>query len=333
MKTITLKEIAQKVGVSVATVSRALNYPEKLNPETLNKITEIIRSTNYVPNRVAQRLRSKKTPRKVIGVILADIQNPFYVDVLRGIEEITYSNEFTLFIGEFSQEHDKEKMYLEKMKSELVDGLIISPSSETDQDVIRLAKNGMPIVCVDRGLKGVSVDVVLVDNKKGAFEAVEYLIQRGYKRIAYIGGLPQIPTTIQRKEGYEEAHRKYNIPIDPDLIQLGDSKIESGKKLTEKLLKLPNPPDALFTGNNLITLGALETIYKMGLKIPDDIAIIGFDDMYWAEFLNPPLTAVRQPGYEIGKRAAELLFQRLKEPDRPHVKLILETQLVKRKSC
>lgn len=333
MKTVTLKEIAQKAGVSVATVSRALNYPEKLDPETLSKINEIIKSTNYIPNRVAQRLRSKKLPRKVAGVILADIQNPFYIDVLRGIEEVAYSFGFTLFIGEFSQEREKEKMYLEKMKSELVDGLIISPSSETDQDVIKLAKSGMPIVCVDRGLKGANVDVVVVDNKRGAFEAVEYLIQRGYRRIAYIGGLPEIPTTIQRKEGYEEALRKYNIPIDPDLIQLGDSKIESGKKLTEKLLKLPDPPDALFTGNNLITLGALETIYKMNLKIPDDIAIIGFDDMYWAEFLNPPLTAVRQPGYEIGKRAAELLFQRLKEPNRPYVKLVLETQLIKRKSC
>jgi len=333
MKTITLKEIAQKAGVSVATVSRALNHPEKLDSETLEKIKQVIKNTNYIPNRVAQRLRTKKSPRKLIGVLLADIQNPFYIDILRGIEEIAYSLGFTIFIGEFSQESDKEKMYLEKMKSELIDGLIVAPSSEEDPEVIKIIKGGLPVVCVDRTLKNVPVDAVLVDNKKGAFEAVEFLIQRNYKKIAYIGGLPQIPTTIQRKEGYEEALKKYNIPINPEFIQLGDSKIESGKKLTEKLLKLPNPPDALFTGNNLLTLGALETIYKFNLKIPNDIAIIGFDDMPWAEFFNPPLTAVRQPGYEIGKRAAELLFQRLMEPNRPHIKLILETQLIIRKSC
>lgn len=333
MKTITLKDIAERAKVSIATVSRAINHPDKVDDETLIKIRHAIKDLNYVPNRVAQRLRVKRGNRKLIGVLLADIQNPFYVDILRGIEEVAYSKGFTIFIGEFSQERDKEKMYLEKMKSELIDGLIVAPSSEVDQDVIEIVKSGLPVVCVDRGLKGVEVDSVLVDNRKGAYEAVEYLISLGYRRIAYIGGLPQIPTTIQRLEGYKEALLRHNIPIDQNLVQLGDSKIESGGALAEKLLTMSNPPDALFTGNNLITLGALRAIYKLGLRIPDDVAIIGFDDMFWAEFLNPPLTAVYQPGFEIGRRAAELLFLRLSNPKRPHVRVILEPKLIKRKSC
>ncbi len=328
-----LKEVAEKAGVSVATVSRVLNDRRYINSETRLKVEKAIKQLNYRPNRVAQRLRLKDGQRKLIGLLVPDIQNPFYVDVIRGVEETAYARDHAVFVGNFAQDEGKEKMYLDIMKSESIDGLIVAPSHEKDSEVTNLVNSGLPIVCVDRGLSEVDVDVVLVDNRKGAFDAVEYLIQKGYKRIAYIGGLPQIPTTMQRKEGYEDALRKYGLPIDTDLICFGDSKHESGKKLTAELLNLPNPPQALFTGNNLITLGALETIHNRKLRIPQDIAIVGFDDMYWSISLNPPLTAVRQPGFEIGKRAAEMLFQKVKEPDRPPVKLMLKTELIKRESC
>lgn len=328
-----LKEVAKKAGVSVATVSRVLNNRKYINTETRQKVEKAIKHFNYKPNRVAQRLRLKDGQRKLIGLLVPDIQNPFYVDVVRGVEETAYARDHAVFVGNFAQDEQKEKMYLNIMKSESIDGLIAAPAHEKDSEVVELVKAGLPIVCVDRGLSDVDVDVVLVDNRKGAFDAVEYLIQCGHKRIAYIGGLPQIPTTMQRKEGYEDALRKYGLPVDPKLIRFGDSKHESGKKLTEELLELSKRPTALFTGNNLITLGALETIHNHKLKIPQDIAIVGFDDMYWSISLNPPLTAVRQPGFEIGKRAAEMLFQRVKEPDRSPVKLLLRTELIKRESC
>lgn len=328
-----LKDVAKIAGVSTATVSRVLNDAESVNPLTRAKVEKTIKELNFKPSRVAQRLRIRDGKKRIIGLVVPDIQNPFYVDVVRGVEELASLKDYAVFVGNFAQEEEKEKMYLNLMKSESVDGLIVAPSNEKDDEVMKLVKEGLPIVCVDRGLSEMDVDVVLVDNMKGAFDAVEFLIQSGYKRIAYIGGLPQIPTTIHRQNGYEDALKKYGIPIDSELIRFGDSKHESGKIITEELLNLQNRPTALFTGNNLITLGALETIHNRKLKIPQDIAIIGFDDMYWSISLNPPLTAVRQPGYEIGKRAAEILFQKVKEPDRKPVKLILRTELIKRESC
>lgn len=328
-----LKEVAKRANVSVATVSRAINYPKKVDPSTLSRINKIIREVNYKPNRVAQRLRVKDGHRKIIGLLVPDIQNPFYVDVVRGVEDYAYSRNYALLMSNFAQSKDKEKMYLDIMLSESVDGLIVAPYDEYDKEVISLVEAGIPIVCVDRGLADIPVDVILVDNEKGAYDAVSLLIKKGHKRIAYVGGLPSIPTTQHRKDGYIKALRKNNISIDENLIKFGDSKSESGKKITGELLKMKNPPTAFFAGNNLITLGALETIHTMKLRIPEDVAIVGFDDMPWAISLNPPLTAVKQPGYDIGKQAAGLLYQRIMEPDKLTAKTILNTVLVIRSSC
>lgn len=152
-------------------------------------------------------------------------------------------------------------------------------------------------------------------------------------RIAYISGLVTLPTSRQREEGYKKALEEYGIPLEESLIRIGDSKYESGMNLTRELLSMKNPPDAIFAGNNLMTLGALETIHKMGFRIPKDIAIVGFDDMIWSNSLNPPLSAVRQPAWEIGKRAGELLIQRIEEPGRACIRMILKTELMKRSSA
>jgi LacI family transcriptional regulator/LacI family repressor for deo operon, udp, cdd, tsx, nupC, and nupG len=328
-----LKEVARKAKVSIATVSRALNHPNKVEKSTLLRINKIVREINYKPNRVAQRLRIKDGHKKIIGLLVPDIQNPFYVDVIRGVEDYAYSRNCALLVSNFAQSKEKEKLYLEIMKSESVDGLIVAPFDENDEDVKSLVNEGMPIVCVDRGLSDISVDVIVVDNEKGAYDAVNLLIKKGHKRIAYIGGLPQIPTTHQRKNGYIKALENKKINVDEDLIRFGNSKQESGKDITKKLLKLNQPPTAIFTGNNLITLGALETIHAMKLRIPQDIAIVGFDDMPWAISLNPPLTAVKQPGYDIGKQAAGLLYQRILEPDKLTAKTMLNTELIVRNSC
>lgn len=328
-----LKEVAAKAKVSIATVSRALNSPNKVDPSTLARINKVIKDVNYKPNRVAQRLRIKEGHRKIIGLLVPDIQNPFYVEVVRGVEDYAYSRNYALLMSNFAQSKDKEKMYLDIMKSESVDGLIVAPYDEYDQEVIALVNSGIPIVCVDRGLADVPVDVILVDNEKGSFDAVNLLIKKGHKRIAYIGGLPSIPTSQTRKDGYLRALKQNDIAVDENLIKFGDSKHESGRKIASQLLKLKNPPTAIFAGNNLITLGALETIHTLNLAIPEDVAIIGFDDMPWAISLNPPLTAVKQPGYDIGKHAAGLLYQRIMEPDRLPAKTMLNTELVIRNSC
>lgn len=332
-KIVGLNEVAEKAGVSIATVSRVMNNNPKVNLETRLKVQQVIKELKYQPNRVAKRLRNKNASSNLLGVVIPDIQNPFYVEVFRGIEDVAYENKYALIMCNFSQDEKKEKLYLDILQSESIDGMIVAPTNEHDQKVIELVKKGLPIVCVDRGLIGVDVDVVLVENRNGAFAAVDHLAKSGYQRIAYISGLPQIPSSRQREQGYLEALAANNLPLDRDLIKYGDSRHESGVKLCEALLNLPNPPDAIFTGNNLITLGALETIHKRRLHIPKDVAIIGFDDMYWSISLNPPLTAVRQPAYEIGKRAAEQLIMRIHDPTRPTVSMILKTELMIRSSC
>jgi DNA-binding LacI/PurR family transcriptional regulator len=331
-KIVSLSKVAEKAGVSTATVSRVINNSPSVNPETRLKVQQVIKELKYSPNRVAQRLRNRNVSSNLLGVLIPDIQNPFYVEVLRGIEDVAYENKYALIMCNFAQDQRKEMLYLDILQSESIDGLIAAPTNEHDQKVINLVRKGLPIVCVDRGLSGVDVDVVLVENRVGAFSAVDHLAKSGYKRIAYISGLPQIPSSQQREQGYLDALVANGLPIDRNLIKYGDSRHESGVKLCEELLNLPDSPDAIFAGNNLITLGALETIHKKGLKIPGQVAIIGFDDMYWSISLNPPLTAVRQPAYEIGKRAAEQLILRIKDPTRSTVSVILKTELMIRSS-
>ena len=320
-------------GVSVATVSRVLNSDEVVKYETKIKVMNAIKKLDYSPNRVAQRLRATKKSSKIFGLLIPDIQNPFYVDVIRGIENYAYANNSAVVIGNFSQEVKKEKLYIDILKSEAVDGFIVAPSNEKDVYIKDLIKEGFPIVCIDRGLKDTEVDLVKVDNQRGAFNAIEHLIKLGHTRIGFVTGNKLIPTTLERLAGYEEAMKKYNLPLDQGIIVGKKSDYESGAELTAYLLNLPNPPTAIFTGNNLLTLGALETIHSRGLNIPVDVAIIGFDDVYWSTSLNPPLTAVKQPGYEIGRRSCELLIQRIQASDRPVASIILKTELMIRKSC
>lgn len=327
-----LKDVAKLAGVSTATVSRVLNGTDVVNEETKRRVHDAIKELDYQPSRVAQRLRNQLGSSKLIGLLLPDIQNPFYTEVIQGVESTAYSNNYSVIICNFSQDEKKEREYLDILKSENIDGLIVAPVNDHDHKVTELVKSGMPIVCVDRSLSTVDVDQVVVDNFNGALEAVSYLLNSGHTKIAHIGGIFNISTTQQRYNGYIQAFVKKGLKADDSLVRFGDSKYESGCKIAGEMLDGKNPPTALFTGNNLITLGALEAIHERGLRIPEDISIIGFDDMYWAKSLNPPLSSVRQPGQEIGKRATELLFQRIEDQSRPKVRLTLKTELIIRKS-
>ncbi len=327
-----LKDVANKAGVSIATVSRVINNAPNISDETRLRVRKAMKALNFRPSRIAKRLRSKSVSGNLVGILVPDISNPFYIDVLTGIEDFLHSHQYLLIMCNFSQNAEKEKMYVDALVSESVDGLIVAPAHENDEKIIALEKDNIPFVCIDRGLKDVNADVVLVDNEKGAYEAISFLLKQNYRKIAYISGLPEIPTSRQRETGYRKALEEFGVPYRKELVKYGDSGMQSGIRLAGELLSQELRPDAIFTGNNLITLGALETIMKTGLRIPEDIAIIGFDDMPFSGTLNPPLTAVRQPAYEIGRRAAELLYQRILEPDRPNVQILLNTELIIRKS-
>ena len=329
----TLKDVAQKAGVSVSTVSRVINEEPLVKDRTREVVEAAIDELGYMPNRVAQRLRSIIAKNKLIGLVVPDIQNPFYVDVVRGVEEAAYRQNFAVMIGNFDQTEEKEKIFLEILQSESIDGLIVAPSRGRDIHIRKVIENGYPVVCIDRGLVGIDVDVVKVNNEEGAAGAIDYLIGLGHTRIAHITGHPSIPTTRERVAGYEAAMAGRGIEIDPDLVRNSDSSYQSGADLMQELLDLEAPPTAVFTANNLLTLGALKTIHEAGLDIPNDISIVGFDDMYWSVSLNPPLTAVRQSGYDIGSRAADLLLQKIAHPNRATSSVVLDTELMVRQSC
>ena len=332
VRRIVIKDIARMCNVSPQTVSRVLNNSDSVNDETRRRVLKAIKDLKYQPSRVAKRLRSKSVSSHLFGVLIPDIQNPFYVDVLRGIEDTAYKNNYAIILCNYGQDEKKEIMYLDILRSEAIDGLIAAPVNENDQRLKEIIKNGLPVVCVDRGLAGIDVDIVWVDNEEGAFNAVSHLVKSGYKRISYISGLTTIPSSRMREQGYRRALENNGL-FYPELIKRGNSSYESGVKLCAELLAMAHPPDALFTGNNLITLGALETIHKYKKRIPQDVAIVGFDDMFWSSSLNPPLTAVRQPAYEIGKRAGELLIQRINDPQRPCIQMTLNAELIIRSSC
>jgi len=328
-----LTDVARRAKVSIATVSRVINNSEKVVPETRAIVQRVMEELGYQPNRVARRLRQKGGRRHLLGLILPDIQNPFFAEVARGVEDVAYANQFAVLLCNSDENLKKEAFYLDVMRAESVDGVILPPIAERDSAVLKLAQSGMPVVSVDRALNSTTIDTVEVDNFQGAFEAVEHLIKIGHKRIGLIAGRANLSTSRDRRRGYEEALAAARLPLRPELVRVGDNKQASGGTLTEELLNEPSPPTALFVSNNLMAVGALEAIHRRKLKVPDDVALIGFDDLPWAEALDPPLTVVRQPAYEVGRAAAEMLLKRLGNPDLPAAWLRLRPRLILRKSC
>jgi DNA-binding LacI/PurR family transcriptional regulator len=328
-----LAEVAKLAGVSTATVSRVVNRSTLVNEETRARVEQAIEKLGYRPSRVARRLRVEGGRSGLVALLIPDIQNPFFADVARGVEDVARGEGYTVLIGNSDEDAEKEARYLEVMRAESVDGVILPPTSGRDAAALDLARSGLPLVCLDRRLTRAKVDTVVIDNARGAYDAVEHLIALGHRRIGFIEGRPEISTSQERLEGYRRAMADQGLSLDPTLVRVGDSRQPSGQRLAAELLDAPDRPSALLVGNNLMTLGALAAIHERGLRIPRDVAIIGYDDMPWAPALDPPLTAVRQPGYELGGRAMELLLQRIRDPKRSTTVVVLEPELVVRRSC
>ena len=328
-----LTDVAKRANVSIATVSRVINNSDKVVAETRELVNKAMSDLGYKPSRVARRLRQKGGVRHLLGLIIPDIQNPFFAEMARGVEDVAYAHKFAVMLCNSDEDLKKEAFYLDVLQAESVDGLILPPINERDPVVLEFVERGVPVVTVDRSLAHRSIDKVEVDNHRGAYEAVEHLIRLGHQRIGLIAGRMNVSTSRERRLGYEDALAAHKLPLNPHFIRSGDFKQASGRAIADELLSLPVPPTALFVLNNLMTVGALETIHRRKLQIPRDIAIIGFDDLPWAEALDPPLTVVRQPAYEVGQAAAELLLKRLEEPDRAETHLKLRPRLIIRKSC
>ncbi len=327
-----LVEVARRARVSTSTVSRTINQTGKISLKTQEHVRRVMRELGYKPNRVARRLRAGGKCH-LIGLIIPNIQNPFFADLARGVEDVAYRNNFAVLLCNYDEDAAKEQFYLDVMEAESVDGIILPPASEQDPGVLAVARRGIPVVCVDRSVRHAAIDKVEIDNERGAFEAVDHLLQKGHRRIGLVSGPDDSSTGHARLLGYQFAHAKAGVAVAPELIRFGDFRQESGRNLVAALLDLPEPPTALFVCNNLMMIGALETIFARGLSIPRQIALIGFDDLPLAAVFTPPLTVVRQPAYEVGRSAVELLLKRFAEPTRPTTSVRLLPELVVRGSC
>lgn len=296
------------------------------------RVLEAVERLNYQPNRAAQRLRSQVN--SVIGLVISDIENPFFTSIVRGVEDVAYDNQMTVILCSTDEDPVKQERRLEVMAKERVAGLIIAPAhGDSLASLHKLHQSGMPIVLLDRYIGSGELDGVMVDNVEGAYTATRHLIAQNRRRIALVNGDSRIKTFEDRLKGYRMALAEANIPFDDDLVTEVDPKIERSQKATLRLLQREPRPDAIFASNNLITVGVLKAIRQLKLKIPEEVALVGFDDMPWSSELCPPVTSVAQPTYELGKEAGRLLIRRLQDPGGFQQTIVLHTRLIVRESC
>jgi LacI family transcriptional regulator len=320
----TIYDVARRSGVSPATVSRVLSGRRNVDPELSEKVRTAVAELGYRPNGVARNLRKAST--NLWAVVISDIENPFFTSLVRGLEDVAQTEGYHVVLCNSDEDPAKEAAYASAVLTEQMAGVVISPTSTADGvELLDGAKT--PMVLIDRRVEGVEADTVLVDNEHGAAEGVKHLIDGGYERIACITGPRKVSTAMDRLAGYRSALRGAGIRYDKDLVRHADFREAGGFAAMESLLDLPEPPEALFVTNNLMTVGALECLAKRGLRAPDDIAIVGFDDIPWADLVVPSLTTVAQPTYELGRTAGLLLKDRIASPGRPPSTVTLRTEL------
>jgi LacI family transcriptional regulator len=323
-----IKDVADKAGVSIATVSRVLNNNPRVKASLRERTLRAISDLGYQPSGIARNMRSQSV--RVIGLVISDIQNPFFTSLVRAVEDVAYENQYTVLLCNSDEDIQKEQLYVDVLSRERVAGVIIVP---TGKDCCSPLLNlRMPVVMADRIVPGITTDAVVLDNVAGAYAATQHLIELGHRRIGLVGAPVGVSVGIERRKGYEKALRANKIKLDESLIHAGNFKEQGGYEATRALLERDPRPTAIFAVNNLMTMGAFQAISEKGLRVPDDISMIGFDDMPWLALLTPPLTAVRQPTYEIGAQAARLLFARLQDNSLPIQKRVMKPELIIRGS-
>jgi LacI family transcriptional regulator len=305
----TIVDVARAAGVSTATVSRVLNNHPQVDPRLAATVLQAVKDLGYRPSRVARSLRTRRN--RVWALIISDIRTgPFFGDVVRGVEDVAYEAGYSLFLCNTDEDLAKEASYIELAVAENVGGVILTPSGPRT-DLSPLVNFGIPVVLVDRTLPAQQADSVLVDNVSGACEAVSHLLAGGYKRIACITGPLTTTTGYQRQVGYHKALKEAGVAPDESLVREADFRQLGGQLAMLELLDQDPRPDAVFVTNHLMTIGVLQAITQAKLAIPADIAVVSFDDMPWSALLQPPLTAVAQPAYDLGVESARLLLSRL----------------------
>jgi len=337
MSRTTLKVLAKKLNLSASTVSRALNDSPEISDATKRKVVEVALALDYHPNILARGLINKQT--KIIGVIVPEITHNFFSLAISGISGVAYDAGYVIMLCESNESYDREIINTRALLSNQIAGLIVSISQETKihDHFEYLQRIGVPLVFFDRVCDSLNTSRIVVDDYGGAFKAVEYLIKKGKKRIAHLGGTEHLSISRDRFTGYLDALHTYGIPFDKDLVYYCGFQEENGVKGMQVLFELEEHPDAVFAVNDPVAIGAYEVIKNRGLRIPDDISVVGFSNNPVAALLNQPLTTIEQPAFKLGKRAAIILLEQIvakteKRIYKP-VREVLETKLIIRCSA
>ncbi|WP_078430034.1 LacI family DNA-binding transcriptional regulator [Alkalihalobacterium alkalinitrilicum] len=331
---ITMDEVAKRAGVSKTTVSRIINGNfQHVHEDTKEKVLKIINELNYRPNALAKSLKQMKT--NVIGIVLSNLQNPFWSSVLQGVEDTCHSNGYNLMICNSNDNSKLEQEHIEGLQMKQVDGIIVNPTMKNKQLFQSIIDREYPIIAINRKIEDVPLDTVVVDNIKGSELAMEHFIELGKSSIAIIVYPPDgISPREERLQGYKSALINHGHTINEKYILIVEEKKGAAKEEIKKALTSKEPPDAIFSTNNMMTLEILEGIKELGMSVPQDVSLIGYDETVWSKHLAPPLTTVNQPSYEMGKLAAEKLINLLNTKQKAEPKVTqLQPNLIIRESC
>ena len=325
----TMNDVARAAGVSVATVSRALaGSGAGVSPELRERVLAAVAELDYHPNHLPRNLRAKSS--RTIGLVISDIDNPFFTAIVRGAEDVAHRRGYTMVLANTDEDAEREELVLQTMAAERAAGVVVASTGLHSKGVKRLISTGIPVVALDRRIAGAHVDTVVVDNETAAYEAVRHLASLGHRRVAMVGGPGKVSAIREREAGYERAVRDHGLAR--GLLRHADLREPGGRDATRALFAETERPTAIFSVNNMTTIGVLHALRDLGLRAPDDVSVIGFDDIPTGDLLDPPLSVVRQPTYQLGARAAELLLRRVAEPDAPVQEVVLAASLVVRPS-
>lgn len=326
---VTIRDVAREAGVSIKTVSRVLNDEPRVAPQTTSRVAGAAARLGYEPNELARGLKGRRT--RTVGLIIADVSNPFFADCCKAIEQTLAARGYALILCSSAEDPDSERAYVELLSRRRVDGLLVTPAPHGEGHLRREVSAGLPVVAFDRPAEGVKTDTVVVSNRDGAQKATRHLISHGHERIAFIGDDEHIYTARKRLEGYSQAMREAGLE---PAHRLGSGAIPSAKEAATRFMEDARGATAFLGGNSLITAGILHALEDASARIPEEAAVVGFDDFQLLSALRPGLTVVRQPTELLGRTAAGMLLDRLdgSETVGPRRK-VLNTELLIRGSC
>ena len=326
----TIYDVARLAAVSPATVSRVMNHRGNVDPDMAVRVHQAIAELGYHPNGAARSLRRRVAP--VWALIISDIENPHFTSLVRGAEDVAQATGQSVVLCNADEDLAKERRYVEVAVGERMAGVIISPASDKHTRLEPLLERDIPVVTIDRQLEGRAVGAVLSDNAGGAEAATTHLLQAGYRRVACVTGPLRTSTGRQRLLGYRRALAAAGLRYDRSLVRVSDYKERGGYDAARSLLDGEGRPDALFVANSLMTMGALQRLADAGVRIPDEVGVVGFDDHPWARLVRPALSTVAQPTYELGQAAARMLVELQENCGSGPSTLTLPTRLVVRGS-